>query len=572
MGNPTTTGQSTIQRISLTGQAPATFTVSTPAVGGVLPTGQFGAAWTYGNGDVGFSNNNSGNIYEIRIGGTATSPTFTTVISQSGPGSSNNDGTNAPGLSTDLAVTKTASPAMVDPGGKITYTLTVTNNGPGNSSGYVLTDTLPPGVTNVATTSTGCSVAAPGVVCAGAPLAAGASVTDTITVNAPNPFTAPITNTASVTANESDPNATNNSASATVSPNIVTVSMVKSAVVTPASDQNAANVGDTIQYSYTVTNTGNVPLTSVAVSDPTAGSVACPTPAPPGLARGATETCVARTPYLVKQTDVDVGSVTDTATATGTDATNFTSPPSASSSTKVRTVAAMPSLLLQKVENASLGDSTPIQAGETAGDVSCPALTGAGLAPGASVTCTQDIAYEVTQSDVDAGSVTDVATATGTATVAGSPVTSPPSLPDSVTIEAGTNPAVSVVKSATVTPSADQNGVKPGDQIQYSYLVTNVGNTTLKTISVSDPTAGSVTCPPPAFPGLAPGSAETCTAAHQYTVTQADVDNGAVNDTATATGVDLLGISSPAASGSLSAPAEPADPELSIAKHGTVTP
>lgn len=118
MGNPTTTGQSTIQRISLTGQAPATFTVSTPAVGGVLPTGQFGAAWTYGNGDVGFSNNNSGNIYEIRIGGTATSPTFTTVISQSGPGSSNNDGTNAPGLSTDLAVTKTASPAMVDPGGR----------------------------------------------------------------------------------------------------------------------------------------------------------------------------------------------------------------------------------------------------------------------------------------------------------------------------------------------------------------------------------------------------------------------------------------------------------------------
>ncbi len=335
------------------------------------------------------------------------------MISQSGPGSTNNDGTNAPGLSTDLAVTKTASPSMVDPGGKITYTLTVTNNGPGNSSGYVLNDTLP-----ARRHESGDDEhrlhrqPAPDVVCAGAPLAAGASVTDTITVNAPNPFTGSLTNTATVTANEADPNASNNSASATVGANIVTVSMVKSAVVTPASDQGAANVGDTITYSYNVTNTGNVPLTSVAVSDPTAGGVACPTPAPPGLAPGATETCVARTPYLVKQTDVDVGSVTDTATATGTDATNFTSPPSTPSSTKVPAVAAMPSLLLQKVENASLGNSAPIQAGETiqysyvitntgnvdltsalvsdptAGAVSCPTPPAPGLAPGDTETCT----------------------------------------------------------------------------------------------------------------------------------------------------------------------------------------
>jgi uncharacterized repeat protein (TIGR01451 family) len=189
-----------IQRINVTGQLGATLfcqvpatgcnvidpTISTPPVGSSTPTSIFGAAWTYGNGDVGFSNNASGNIYEIRIANAASaSPTFTTVNSQTGPASSNNDGTNAPGLNTDLAVTKTASPAMVDPGGKITYALTVTNNGPGNSSGYVLTDALPPGVSTVATTSTGCSVAAPGVVCVGAGLAAGASVTDTITVNAP---------------------------------------------------------------------------------------------------------------------------------------------------------------------------------------------------------------------------------------------------------------------------------------------------------------------------------------------------------------------------------------------------
>lgn len=107
-----------IQRINVTpGQlGTTTFTVSTPSVGAVAPTGLFGAAWTYGNGSVGFSNNNSGNIYEISIANAASSsPTFTTVLSQAGPSTSNNDGTNAPGLKTDLALTKTASPSMVDP-------------------------------------------------------------------------------------------------------------------------------------------------------------------------------------------------------------------------------------------------------------------------------------------------------------------------------------------------------------------------------------------------------------------------------------------------------------------------
>jgi uncharacterized repeat protein (TIGR01451 family) len=396
-----------------------------------------------------------------------------------------------------------------------------------------------------------------------------------------------------VRANENDPNATNNSASATVSPNIVTVSMVKSALVTPASDQGAANVGDTITYSYNVTNTGNVPLASVAVSDPTAGSVACPAPAPPGLAPGATETCVARTPYLVKQTDVDVGSITDTATATGTDATNFTSPPSTPSSMKVPTVAAMPSLLLQKVENASLGNSAPIQAGETiqysylitntgnvdltplsvsdptAGAVSCPTPPAPGLAPGDTETCTANAPYVVTQADVDKGGVTDTATATG-GDLQGGTATSPPS---SVLTPSLPNPAVSVDKTATVTPSGDQNAVQVRDTIQYSYKVTNIGNVDLATVAVSDPAAGSVTCPTPAAPGLAPGASETCTADHVYTVTQSDVDSGAVTDTATATGTDNQGNKSASSNPSTATVlAVTGDPSVSIAKTPTVTP
>ena len=391
-------GPNLIQRIDLTSLTSKTFTVSTPAPsGGTAPTGSFGAAWTYGNGDVGFSNNNTGNIYEIRIANASSAtPTFTTVISQKGPATSNNDGTNAPGLNTDLALTKSANPTMVDPGGAVTFSLTVTNNGPGNSSGYVLNDPLPAGVTGASTATPGCAINAQTLVCAGSALAVGSSATATVTMNAPNPFPAPITNTATVTANENDPNSANNSASATVLGNAPAVSLKKTAVVTPAADQNAVAVGDSIQYAYQVTNMGNTSLTSVAVSDSTAGNVTCPTPPAPGLAPGASETCTADAPYVVKQSDVDAGAVIDSATATGTDATGFVSPASTPSLVTVPAVAAAPGLSVVKIARCVLRGHGPVSLGET---------------------------------------------------------------------------------------------------IQYFYVVTNTGNVDLSPVSVSDPTAGSVTCP-----------------------------------------------------------------------------
>ncbi|MEV7782432.1 hypothetical protein [Kitasatospora sp. NPDC088351] len=42
-------------------------------------------------------------------------------------------------------------PEIVKPGAAVTYTLTVKNNGPGNSSGYTVTDTVPAPLTNVKT-------------------------------------------------------------------------------------------------------------------------------------------------------------------------------------------------------------------------------------------------------------------------------------------------------------------------------------------------------------------------------------------------------------------------------------
>ncbi len=72
--------------------------------------------------------------------------------------------------------------------------------------------------------------------------------------------------------------------------------------------------GQTLTYDYLVTNTGTTTISSIAVSDNLVPSVSCPHPT---LAPRASETCTGT--YTTTQTDVDTGSVTNTATASGTD-------------------------------------------------------------------------------------------------------------------------------------------------------------------------------------------------------------------------------------------------------------
>ena len=68
------------------------------------------------------------------------------------------------------------------------------------------------------------------------------------------------------------------------------------------------------------------------------------------------------------------------------------------------------------------------------------------------------------------------------------------------------------------------------------FLVTNTGNVTLTGVTVDDPLVGPVSCP---VTTLAPGASTTCTAT--YTLTQADVDAGTVDNTATVTGTPPTG-------------------------------
>jgi uncharacterized repeat protein (TIGR01451 family) len=112
---------------------------------------------------------------------------------------------------TDLAITKTADKVRAATGRNLTYTLTVTNNGPATAPFVVVTDTLPPSVTFVSATSP-CAEAAGIVTCNLGTMASGATANIQIVVQ-PNPPTGVITNVASVTSSADDTIGGNNSAS-----------------------------------------------------------------------------------------------------------------------------------------------------------------------------------------------------------------------------------------------------------------------------------------------------------------------------------------------------------------------
>ena len=163
----------------------------------------------------------------------------------------------------------------------------------------------------------------------------------------------------------------------------------------------------------------------------------------------------------------------------------------------------------------------------------CPSEAGS-LAPGAQVTCTT--VYNVTQADVDSGSVTNTATAVGTPSGADAPVASSPS---TATVMEPAAAALSLVKSANVT-----SVTKAGQVVTFSFTVTNTGNTTLSHPSVEEGTFnGHGKLPAPTCPAdaaeLIPGQVEICHA--DYTVMAADLTGIPLSNTATARATTMDG-------------------------------
>jgi len=421
-----------------------------------------------------------------------------------------------------------------DAGDTITYTFTVTN------TGNIKLDPV-----SVADPKVG------DVTCAATSLAAGAWTTCTA---AAYPLTqadvdaGKVDNTATATGKGSNGKTVTDTDSRTVTvPARPAIELEKTAGAIQDVDGNGPDAGDTIAYTFTVTNTGNVTLNPVTVADPKVGTVTCPSGP---LAPGADVDCTA-VPYSLTNADVTAGKVDNIATATGTSPKGTKVTDTDTTTTPIDQV---PSIkLVKKAGFITDVDGNGPDAGDTiaytftvtntgnmeldpvslvdpklGGAITCPKTR---LAAGESMSCPA-VTYVLLQSDVDAGTVDNTATVTGTPPT-GTPVTDE----DSTTTPVTSAPAITLVKTAGAVQDEDGNGDDAGDTIAYAFTVTNTGNVTLDPVSVADPKVGPVTCP---SGPLAPGASVDCTAP-AYSLSQADVDAGKVDNTATATGTPPSG-------------------------------
>jgi uncharacterized repeat protein (TIGR01451 family) len=161
----------------------------------------------------------------------------------------------------DLALTKSVSNAAPNVGDTITFTITLTNNGPtATATGVTVIDLLPAGLTFVsATPSQGSYVSATGVWTVGS-VSTGTPQTLAISATVVSPSAQ--SNTASITASsQADPVPGNNSSTITETPQQANLGLTKSV-------SNATpNVGDTLTFTVTLTNTGPSAATAVTVND-----------------------------------------------------------------------------------------------------------------------------------------------------------------------------------------------------------------------------------------------------------------------------------------------------------------
>ncbi|HYF74779.1 MAG TPA: hypothetical protein VD864_18270 [Nocardioides sp.] len=388
------------------------------------------------------------------------------------------------------------------------------------------------------------------ITCPSGPLAAGASVSctqKTYTLTQADVDAGKVDNTATVTGTPpTGPPVTDGDTVSTPVPKLPAIELDKTGSAINDNDGNGPDAGDTVTYGFKVTNTGNVTLNPVTVSDPKLGAITCPAGA---LLPGASVSCTPKT-YTLLQTDVNAGKVENTATAHG-------SPPSGPEVTDTDTVnialPGSPAIEIDKTAGAindldtngsDTGDTivytflvtntgtvtlSPVTVTDPkVGPITCP---GGALAPGVSVNCTPKT-YTLTQNDVDTGKVENTATAHGT------PPTGPEATDtDSTTTPIASNPRIELDKVAGTVADPDSNGADAGDTITYQFQVTNTGNVTLNPVTVTDPKVGPVTCPPGA---LLPGASVSCTP-KSYTLTQADVDSLEVDNTATAHGTPPTG-------------------------------
>jgi uncharacterized repeat protein (TIGR01451 family) len=369
----------------------------------------------------------------------------------------------------------------------------------------------------------------------------------------------------------------------TTIPKIATLTTAKSAgapTTNLGAIATATDALDTITYTYTVTNTGNVTLSNLVPNDAGpkfngvsgTGTLGAYTPTNATVAPGASQVFTAT--YVLSQADVNSaagvtngvsnsatasGKAPDGLTATSGSSTATTTINKASSLSTVKAAGA-PTIAAGAVNSLTDGNDTitytytvtntgnvtltsvaPIDGGPKFNGVSGTGTLGAytpataNLAPGASQLFTAT--YVLTQGDVNNAAgvlngVTNSAIASGTMP-GGGVVSSSAATATTAINKTSSLSTVKTASAATVAAGAVNSLTDGSDTITYTYTVTNTGNVTLTNVVPVDAgptfagTAGSGTLAAfaPATANILPGASQIFTAV--YTLSQGDVNKAA---------------------------------------------
>lgn len=432
-----------------------------------------------------------------------------------------------PGISLSKALTGAAPTKAGDP---VTWNLVATNTGTVQLTGVTIVDDLT-GDTKV------CGTLVPTAVC---------SLSVTYPATQANINAGVINNTARVSgvAPEGDTfSATANAQTSIVASPAITLSKVSDVPAVPVA-------GNTVVYDFVATNTGNVTLSNVSISDPLPGlgALTCSPAQPAVLNPGQILSC--RANYTLTQANIDSGKINNTASVSGVSPGGGA--PVAATASKETVLGQNPGMSFVKTAifsdppkvgdivdyefevvntgNVTLLKTTVVDALEGISELECAPAMPATLPPGEDLFCVAT--YAVTQPDIDFSAIVNTATVTAE-TQLGAPLV----LEAEVEIDIPQNPAITLEKTVKILESPTL-----GQPIVYELVATNTGDVTLNNVLITDPLPGATVplCDQPQPAVLEVGQQLVCETT--YLITSQDIFNGVVKNTAEVIGNSPFGV------------------------------